>query len=110
MALRGGFGAEGAAFGATAPPSAAIQPAPAGFASVIAADFPALFAEFRGKRFQLLWRGSCDAFSARFSRQLPRPRADSLCGMGNSDPKAIFRRQIRAKKSAQFPISICTEG
>jgi hypothetical protein len=35
-----------------------------GFASLIVADFPALFAEFRGKRFTLLWRGSRDGFRA----------------------------------------------
>jgi hypothetical protein len=39
--------------------------APAGFASLIVADFPALFAEFGGKRFTLLWRGSRDGFGAR---------------------------------------------
>jgi hypothetical protein len=33
--------------------------------SLILADFPALFAEFRGKRFALLWRGSRDGFRAR---------------------------------------------
>jgi hypothetical protein len=38
---------------------------PVGFASLIVADFPALFAEFRGKRFTLLWRGSRDGFGAR---------------------------------------------
>jgi hypothetical protein len=37
----------------------------AGFAPLIAADFPALFAEFRGKRFTLLWRGSRHGFGAR---------------------------------------------
>jgi hypothetical protein len=58
-------------------------------------DCPALFAEFRGKRFALPWRGSRDGFG---------------CGTGNSDPKAIFRKQIRAEESTQFPISICTEG
>jgi hypothetical protein len=36
-----------------------------GFASLIVADFPALFAEFRGKRFSLLWRGSRDGFRAK---------------------------------------------
>jgi hypothetical protein len=36
-----------------------------GFASLIVADFPALFAEFRGKRFALLWRGSRDGFRAK---------------------------------------------
>jgi hypothetical protein len=47
------------------PSAVALPAAPAGFASVIAADFPALFAEFRGKRFALLWRGSRDGFGAR---------------------------------------------
>jgi hypothetical protein len=40
-------------------------PAPAGFASLIVADFPALFAEFGGKRFPLLWRGSRDGLGGR---------------------------------------------
>jgi hypothetical protein len=31
---------------------------------LIVADFPALIAEFRGKRFTLLWRGSRDGFGA----------------------------------------------
>jgi hypothetical protein len=39
-----------------------LLPPPAGFASLIVADFPALFAEFRRKRFTLLWRGSRDGF------------------------------------------------
>jgi hypothetical protein len=52
-------------------PSPVVHPnpptpaAPAGFASLIVADFPALFAEFRGKRFTMLWRGSRDGFGAR---------------------------------------------
>jgi hypothetical protein len=37
---------------------------PAGFASLIVSRFPALFAEFCGKRFALLWRGSRDGFLA----------------------------------------------
>jgi hypothetical protein len=41
-----------------------LPPTPAGFASLIVADFPALFAEFGGKRFTLLWRGSRDGFRA----------------------------------------------
>jgi hypothetical protein len=46
-------------------PSVPAPPqAPAGFASLIVADFPALFAEFGGKRFTLLWRGSRDGFGA----------------------------------------------
>jgi hypothetical protein len=36
-----------------------------GFSSLIVADFPALFAEFRGKRFLLLWRGGRDGFRVR---------------------------------------------
>jgi hypothetical protein len=32
--------------------------------SLIAADFPALFAEFRGRYFTLLWRGTHDRFGA----------------------------------------------
>jgi hypothetical protein len=52
-----------------APPPAnsaiALPAAPAGFASLIVAGFPALFAEFRGKRCALLWRGSRDGFGAR---------------------------------------------
>jgi hypothetical protein len=32
---------------------------------VILRDFPAVFAEFRGKRFSLLWRGGRDGFGAR---------------------------------------------
>jgi hypothetical protein len=47
-------------------PSVPASPqAPAGFASLIVADFPALFAEFGGKRFTLLWRGSRDGFRAK---------------------------------------------
>jgi hypothetical protein len=38
--------------------------APAGFASLIVSDFPALFTEFRGKRLTLLWRDSRDDFRA----------------------------------------------
>jgi hypothetical protein len=49
-----------------APPPAlsavALPAATAGFASLIIADFPALFTEFRGKRFTLPWRGSRNGF------------------------------------------------
>jgi hypothetical protein len=49
----------------TVPPCPVLPPqAPAGFASLIVADFPALFTEFRGKSFKLLWRGSRDGFGA----------------------------------------------
>jgi hypothetical protein len=40
-------------------------PPPVGFDSLIVSDFPEIFAEFRGKRFSLLWRGSRDGFGAR---------------------------------------------
>jgi hypothetical protein len=43
---------------APVPPS----PPPVRFGSLIVSDFPAIFAEFRGKRFSLLWRGSRDGF------------------------------------------------
>jgi hypothetical protein len=56
---------------------AVAAPSAAFLSSVIVADFPALFAEFRGKRFTLLWRGSRDGFRARLSRPLRRPRAHS---------------------------------
>jgi hypothetical protein len=51
--------------------------APAGFTSVIVANSPALYAEFGGKRFALLWRGSRNGFHARLSRPLRRSRAHS---------------------------------
>jgi hypothetical protein len=40
-------------------------PRPGPFSSMIVADFPQIFAEFRGKRFSLLWRGSRDGFGGR---------------------------------------------
>jgi hypothetical protein len=42
-----------------------LTPVRAGFASLIVADSPALIAEFPGKRFALLSRGSRDGFGAR---------------------------------------------
>jgi hypothetical protein len=35
-----------------------------GSGSPIVSDFPEIFAEFRGKRFSLLWQGSCDGSKA----------------------------------------------
>jgi hypothetical protein len=46
------------------PAPAPSPPAPGGFDSLIVSDFPAIFAEFRGKQFKLLWRGSRDGFGA----------------------------------------------
>jgi hypothetical protein len=66
-------GARSSAAAPDPPPSQAPPPAasavalpaePARFASLIVADFPALFAEFRRKCFALLWRGSRDGFGA----------------------------------------------
>jgi hypothetical protein len=45
-------------------PKPTVPQGPAPFASLIVSQFPALFAEFRGKRFSLLWRGSRDGFGA----------------------------------------------
>jgi hypothetical protein len=42
-----------------------IASCPAGFESLIVWDFPRIFAEFRRKRFSLLWRGSRRGFRAR---------------------------------------------
>jgi hypothetical protein len=42
----------------------ASAPAIARSGSLIVSDFPAIFAEFRGKQFKLLWRGSRDGFGA----------------------------------------------
>jgi hypothetical protein len=55
---------------------------PAGFASLIAADFPALLAEFSGKRFALLWRGRRKGF-----------RVDDFHGRcdGRAPPLALIR-------------------
>jgi hypothetical protein len=41
--------------------------------SLIISDFPEIFAEFRGKRFDILWRGSRDGFGAKeFHRRCNR--------------------------------------
>jgi uncharacterized coiled-coil protein SlyX len=42
----------------------ALKAKVAGFDSLIVSDSPAIFAEFRGKQFKLLWRGSRDGFGA----------------------------------------------
>jgi hypothetical protein len=39
------------------------RPPPGWLDSLIVSDFPGIFAEFRGKRFSLLWRGSRDGFA-----------------------------------------------
>jgi hypothetical protein len=47
-----------------APPGQPLPSTPV-LDSVIISDFPEIFAEFRGKRFSLLWRGGRDGFAAR---------------------------------------------
>jgi hypothetical protein len=56
----------------------ALPPKSAGFASLIAAYFPALFAELSSKRLSLLWRRSRDGFVARLSLPL-RPAGGHSC-------------------------------
>jgi hypothetical protein len=50
----------------SAPKSASVPPSPppVRLGSLIVSDFLEIFAEFRGKRFSLLWRGSRDGFGA----------------------------------------------
>jgi hypothetical protein len=65
--------------------------APTGFASLIVADFSALFTEFRGKRFTLLRRGSSHGFGApdfhgRCDGHAPTPYGEF--GSGSTLPKA----------------------
>jgi hypothetical protein len=65
--------------GASTPgPAAALPPPPAGFASLIVADCPALLAEFHGKRFTLLWRGSRDGFRGKNFHDRCDGHADTL--------------------------------
>jgi hypothetical protein len=65
-----------------APPPA---PAPAGFASLIVADFPALFADFGGKRSQLLWRGTRHGFGAEYFHRRCDGRAPTLTLIEDTD-------------------------
>jgi hypothetical protein len=44
--------------------SLSLPPLSTGFTSLIVPDFPGFFAEFRGKRCAMLWRGSSDGFRA----------------------------------------------
>jgi hypothetical protein len=99
--------------------------APAGFASLIVADFPVLFAELRGKRFALLWRGSRDGFGARDFHRRCDGHAPTLTLIQDTavEREARIRGQPRegrseseefsfyAEESAQFPgEEICADG
>jgi hypothetical protein len=55
----------------TIDPASASKTTPTGFYSTIVYPFPALFAEFWRRRFDLLWRGSRDGFGA--------PRCHARC-------------------------------
>jgi hypothetical protein len=48
-----------------APPAVQHSPPALSLDSTIISEFPAIFAEFRAKRFKLLWRGTRDGFDAR---------------------------------------------
>jgi hypothetical protein len=48
------------------------------FDSRIVSDFPEIFAEFRGKRFSLLWRGGRDGFKAQEFHRRCDGRANTL--------------------------------
>jgi hypothetical protein len=63
----------------------ALPPRPTGFASLIVADFPALFAEFRGKRFTLLYRGSRDGFDGSGFSRLCDGHANTLALIQDTD-------------------------
>jgi hypothetical protein len=60
------------------PPSPPPRPAPVRFDSLIVSDFPEIFAEFRGKRFLLLWRGSRDGFGPRHFHSRRDRQANTL--------------------------------
>jgi hypothetical protein len=63
---------------AAAPYALSAQAVPSGFASLIVAGFPWIFAEFGEKRFTLLWRGSRDGFHARDFHRRCDGRANTL--------------------------------
>jgi hypothetical protein len=60
-------------------------PPPPGFDSLIASDFPLLFEEFRAKRFNLLWRGSRDGFTAQEFHLRCDGRANTLTLISDTD-------------------------
>jgi hypothetical protein len=64
-----------------------IQPKPTGpsIDSRIISDFPEIFAEFRGKRFSLLWRGSSDGFGASEFHRRCDGHANTLTVILNKD-------------------------
>jgi hypothetical protein len=53
--------------------------------SLIVSDFPPLFEEFRAKRFNLLWRGSRDGFTARKFHRRCDGRANTLTLISDTD-------------------------
>jgi hypothetical protein len=66
-----------------------ISPTP-GLDSAIMSDFPEIFAEFRGKRFSLLWLGGRDGFGARDDHNRCDGHADTLTVILDTDGN-VFR-------------------
>jgi hypothetical protein len=84
-----------------------------GFAFLIPADLPALFAEFGGKRFTLLWRGSRDGFGPSDFHGRCNDRAPTLTLIQDTE-RNIFgasrrwsgSREPEAGPSASGPIRV----
>jgi hypothetical protein len=60
-------------------------PRPTGFNSLIVSDFPEIFAQLRGKRFSVLWRGTRDGFRARTFHRLCDGHANTLTVILDTD-------------------------
>jgi hypothetical protein len=71
------------------PPRASAKPPPAAplsrLESLIVSQFPSLFEEFRTKRFNLLWRGSRDGFTAKEFHLRCDGRANTLTLISDTD-------------------------
>jgi hypothetical protein len=63
----------------------AVAAPPGRLDSLIVSDFPPLFEEFRAKRFNLLWRGSRDGFTAGEFHRRCHGRANTLTVISDTD-------------------------
>jgi hypothetical protein len=70
---------------AEAPEPGLSRPPDVWLDSVIISDFPEIFAEFSGKQFSLLWRGSRDGFDAKQFHSLCDGRANTLTVIEDTD-------------------------
>jgi hypothetical protein len=61
------------------------RPHPPALDSPIVSDLPPLFEEFRGKHFNLLWRGSRDGFTAQEFHRRCDGRANPLTVIADTD-------------------------